>query len=80
MNTYYETLKKGLTEKFGNKDQPSSFRRELQSVKQSDGETLEEFGQQIIFLVIEGHPQAKKETTGDHCENILQRMQGPCSC
>ena len=62
MNTYYETLKKGLTEKFGNKDQPSSFRRELQSVKQSDGETFEEFGQRIIFLVIEGHPQAKKET------------------
>ena len=62
MNTDYETLKKGCTEWFGTKDPPSSFRRELQSVKQSDGETLEEFGQRIIFLVMEGHPQAKKET------------------
>ena len=62
MNTDYETLKKGLTERFGTKDPPSSFRRELQSVKQSNGETLEEFGQGIIFLVMEGHPQARKET------------------
>ena len=41
---------------------PPSFRREVQSVKQTDGETLEEFGQRIIFLVLEGHPQARKET------------------
>ena len=62
LNTDYETLKKGLTERFGTKDPPSSFRRELQSVKQTDGETLAEFGQEIIFLVMEGHPQARKET------------------
>ena len=65
MNTDYETLKKGLTERFGTKDPPLSFRRELQSVKQSDEERLEEFGQRIIFLVMEGHPQAKKETIED---------------
>ena len=65
MKTDYETLKKGLTERFGTKDPSSSFGKELQSVKQSDGEMLEEFGQRIIFLVIEGHPQAKKETIED---------------
>ena len=52
----------GLLSKDLVKDEPVSVRRQLQYVKQFDGETLEEFAERVHFLVMDGY---------DRCENAV---------
>ena len=58
-----DRLKQKLERRFGMKDEPSSARRELVSVKQKEGESLEKFSQRILFLALDGHPGAKENKT-----------------
>ena len=57
----YKVLCHKLKKRFGSSDEPITVRRNLQFVKQKEGESLEEFGQRVLFLVMDGLPGAKEK-------------------
>ena len=60
--TSYKHLRKQLTRRFGSREQPISARRQLQYVRQKEGESLEEFSQRVHFLAMDGYPGARETT------------------
>ena len=55
-------MKDKLSKRFGVKDAPITVRRSLPNVQQEELETLEEFGQRMNFLVMDGYPGAREKT------------------
>lgn len=62
MDDDYKALRKAMTQRFNRKDEPVSARRQLQYVRQQDGESLGEFAERVHFLVMDGY---------DRCENTV---------
>ena len=58
----FKLMKDKLSKRFGVKDAPITVRRSLPNVKQGELETLEEFGQRVNFLVMDGYPGAREKT------------------
>ena len=58
----YKALRKALKQRFSKKDEPVSARRQLQFVRQQEGESLGEFAERVHFLVMDGY---------DRCENSV---------
>jgi len=52
----YDDLLDCLVNRYDIKEQPSSYRRELQALKQREDETLDEFGDRAYELAVEGYP------------------------
>ena len=62
MDDDYKTLRRALKQRFSKKDEPVSARRQLQYVRQQEGETLEEFAERVHFIVMDGY---------DKCDNVV---------
>ena len=62
MDDDYKALRKAMKQRFSKKDEPVSARRQLQYVRQQDGESLGEFAERVHFLVMDGY---------DRCENTV---------
>ena len=45
-----------LHERFGKKDLPHIIRRQLQDIKQNEGESIEEFEERVRDMAVEGYP------------------------
>ena len=58
----YYKLKKTMTRRFSTKEAPIAARRQLMSIRQKEGENLEEYSQRVQFLCMDGHPEAREET------------------
>ena len=58
----YMVLTRKLGRRFDIRDAPSTVRRELQFSCQEAQESLEEYSQQIHFLIMEGYPGAAEKT------------------
>lgn len=58
----YKALRKAMKQRFSKKDEPVSARRQLQYVRQQEGEALEEFAERVHFIVMDGY---------DKCENSV---------
>ena len=58
----FKLMKDKLSKRFGVKDAPITVRRSLPNLQQEELETLEEFGQRVNFLVMDGYPGAREKT------------------
>lgn len=58
----YNKVKKNLSRRFSRKEAPIAARRQLMSIRQKEGESLEEYSQRVQFLCMDGHPEAREET------------------
>jgi hypothetical protein len=52
----YQALKNCMMNRFGRKEPATSVRRQLQELKQKDGESLEEFAERSQHLALDGFP------------------------
>jgi hypothetical protein len=59
----YKELKKALTKRYGQKDPPSYARRQMYSMKQLDQETIEDYADRVLRLVLDGFPKAPEDIT-----------------
>ena len=56
----YGLLSKALGKRFGTKDPPSTYRKNLQGIAQFDGESLEEFSERVYSHTADGYPAANE--------------------
>lgn len=57
----YRHIKKEMSRRFNNKDNPISARRKLQFIKQYEDESLQEFAQRIHFITIDGYSESRRK-------------------
>jgi hypothetical protein len=58
----YKKLKQSLMQRYGQKDLPFTVRRQLGYIKQEENETLEEFGDRVLGMTMEGFPTTEDDT------------------
>jgi hypothetical protein len=57
----FDTLMDKMAQRFGNKDLPHSIRRQLQDVKQTIEESIEEYAERVQEMATEGYVEASED-------------------
>ena len=58
----YKKMRHEMKRRFSNKDAPAAARRNLQYVRQKEGESLEQFSQRVHFLALDAYGSAGSRT------------------
>ncbi|CAC5420968.1 unnamed protein product [Mytilus coruscus] len=57
----YDELRKYMKRRFNKKEEASAARRQLQYIRQLDGETIEEYAERVHFLTIDGYYRSNND-------------------
>ncbi|CAC5389355.1 unnamed protein product [Mytilus coruscus] len=57
----YDELRKYMKRRFSKKEEASAARRQLQYIRQLDGETIEEYAERVHFLTMDGYYRSKND-------------------
>ena len=69
----YSTLRDALELRFGQREHPTSARRELNCLQQHEGESLEDFADIVLAKVSEAYPRIGQELEQDIAKEIFLR-------
>lgn len=58
----YRHIKREMSRRLNNKDNPISARRKRQFIKQYEDESLQEFAQRVHFITIDGYSESGRKT------------------
>ncbi|CAC5392532.1 unnamed protein product [Mytilus coruscus] len=58
----YDELRKFMKRRFSTKEEASAARRQLQYIRQLDGETIEEYAERLHFLTMDRYYRSKNDT------------------